>query len=513
MRKFKMFGKMSAAFVMMFIMTAVVAAQSGLSGTGWYTTAVIQNVGSANGTLSLDAFPLTGSATGGGNATTPLNAGSAVTFRPDNPGIPGTVGIPGIASGSFQGSMVLSSDVDVVSVAFLNNAPLGTSLGVTGGKASAAYNGIPQGNTTLTYPAVKSGFNSRITSFFIQAAGAAATVSVSVVANNGVTYTKSAINIEANKSYVLLTSSLLNGATAMPMGCTGSATSATGAPCIGAMTLTSTTPVAGTVVEYPTTGSPSAVAMSTNMFGASAASNKVSCPTVKNQFPSGQLPSTGIAVQNVSGGAQDITVTIITRLPSVATYTKTFTAVPNGASVVASRGAGTLGGMPTGAVGAATVTAAGSVIAIASETGDANREGMYSCMSSNSATTKIAAPVSKFQFPSATNPGAGNTGINVQNVGNAATNIDGVFNCRTTAGVFTNYPISKATIAAGAAAAFSPFTDLGVGANKVPTGNLCSVVFTASQPIVAIANESTEGLAIAVRDSSVYEGFPLASAQ
>ncbi|MBA3469592.1 MAG: hypothetical protein H0T53_08105 [Herpetosiphonaceae bacterium] len=508
MRKFKMVGKMAAAFVMLFVMTAVVAAQSGLTGTGWYTTAVIQNVGTTNGTISLEAFALTGGATGGGTASTPLNAGSAVTFRPDNPMAAGTVGIPGIASGSFQGSMVLSSDVEVVSVAFVNNAPLGTSLGVAGGKASAAYNGIPQGSTTLTYPAVKSGFNGRVTSFFIQATGAAATVSVSVVANNGVTYTKSGIAIEANKSYVLLTSALMNGANAMPGSCSGSATSPTGAPCIGAMTLTSTAPVAGTVVEYPTVGAPATVAMSTNMFAASAAGTKLSCPTVKNRFPAAQLPATGIAVQNVSGAAQDITVTIVTRLPVVATYTRVFPAVPNGASVVASRGAGTLGGMPDGAVGAATITAAGNVIAIASETGDAAREGMYACMSSTTASTKVAAPVSKFEFPSKTNAAAGNTGINVQNVGNAATTITGAFNCRNTGGVFTNYSISKPA-APGASAAFSPFTDMGVGAGKVPTGSLCSAVFTATQPVVAIANESTEGLPIAVRDSSVYEGFTL----
>jgi hypothetical protein len=368
---------------------------------------------------------LTGVASGGGTASTPLDAGKAVTFRPDNPGTAGTVGIPGIASGSFQGSMVLSSDVEVVSVAFLNNAPLGTSLGTSGGKASAAYNGVPQGSTSLTYPAVKSGFGGAITSFFIQAAGSAATVNVSVLTNAGATYTKNNISIEANKSYVLLTSNLLNGATPMPTGCTGSGTSPTGRPCLGAMTLTSTAPVAGSVVEYPVAGSPAANALSTNMFPATGSAIKLSCPTVKNQFPAGQMPSTGIAIQNVHTAAQDITITIATRAPGpVGTYTHTFPAVPAGGGVIASRFLNTLGGMPAGAVGAATITATGPVIAIASEAGDGVSQTLYSCASAPAATTKLALPIVKFEFPTKTSSGAGNTGVNVQNVGTAAATIN-----------------------------------------------------------------------------------------
>jgi hypothetical protein len=391
-------------------------------------------------------------------------------------------------------------------VAFVNNGPLGT-LGTTGGKASGAYNGVPQGSTTLTYPGVKSGFNSRKTSFFIQAAGAAATVDATFKANNGATYIKNGIVIEANKTYVLLTENLLSGSTPPPNTCTGpGATSA----CFGSLTVTSTAPIVGTVVEYPTNQSPATVDMATNLFTAASGAVKLSCPTIKNKFPSGQQPTSGIAIQNTGVANTNITVTIARRLPSPATHVQTFNNVAPGASVVASGFANTLGGMPAGSVGAATITSSvGNIIATVSETGSGVAEGLYSCMAASGATVKLAIPVAKFQFPTATNAAAGNTGTNVQNIGNAATNVSGAFHCRNTSGVFADYTIVKSNIAAGASAAFSPFTDLGTGPGKIPTGSLCSAVFTATQPIVAIANESTEGLAITPRDSSVYEGFAL----
>lgn len=505
--RMKTLVRFGSVFTMLFLITSLVAATEGIAGTGWYTTAVIQNVDTVNGNISLDAYPLTGTATGGGSNSAALAAGAAVTFRPDNPGAAGTIGIPAIASAAFQGSMIVSSDVKVVSVAFVNNAPLGT-LGTTGGKASGAYNGVPQGSTTLTYPGVKTGFNSRKTSFFIQAAGAAATVSFSFAANNGTTYVLNNVAIEANKTYVLLTENLKNGTTPPQTGCTGGgATSA----CFGALTVTSSAPVVGTVVEYPTNQTPATVDMAGNMFTAASGNTTLSCPTIKNQFPSGAAARSGIAVQNAGSTNTDITVVVKTRLPSVNTYTQNFTAVAPGKSVVASAFAGTLGGMPAGSVGAATITSsAGNVIATVSETGDPNREGLYACASTAGATTKVAVPVHKNTFPSASNAAAANTGTNIQNIGSANTDITGAFHCRDTSGTFSDITIVKSGIAPGSSAAFSPFVDSGTGAGQIPPGRLCSAVFTSSgQPIVGIANESTEGLSIPVRDSSVYEAFTL----
>lgn len=516
MRKFTLFGRVGTAFILMLLLTTMVAAQasSGLPGSGWYTLAVIQNVSATNGSLTLEAFPLTGTSTGGGTGSSAINAGRALVFRPDNTGDAGTVGIPGIASGSFQGSMVLSSDVEVVSVATLANSPL-ANMGVSGGKAGASYNGMPSGGTILTAPIVKSGFNGNTTSFFIQAAGQAATINagqVVVVANNGVSYSNpAAINIEANKTYVLLTSSLRSSTNAsMPTACSGPAQT-TGAGCIGGITITSSAPIVGTVVEYIVLGSPAVKAFATNMFTPDLAGTTVYCPQVKNQFPANASgASSGISIQNATAAPMNITITIKGNAtpvnPSTGnTYTYMFEAVPAGGSVVASRFANTLGGFPAGSIGAVTITAPGNVIAVTNEV-STDRDGATACIPDQKKTTKIAMPSVKFEFPSATNSVASNTGAIVQNVGATAADIVGTYSCRVGGGsTFTTYTVTK-----NAAAGFSaPFTPFSIPRSQIPTGQLCSVIFTSLNPLVAVANETTEGLNIPVRDSVAYEGFNL----
>ena len=495
----------SILVITMLLVTLMVAQAAELPGSGWYTTGVFQNVSSQNANLSVEAFGRSGTAQQGGtSATVTLQPNRAVTFRPDNPGLAGTIGIPQVAASSFQGSGVVSSDASVVAVMSLSNVPL-ASMGTSGGTASASYNGQATGATKITYSSVKSGFNGRTTAFFIQAIGGAATINVTLVTNDGITHTKSNIAIDANKSVVVLPSDLTP---APPAACSGTSTG-TGKACFGAMTVTSTATVAGTVVEYPSAGSPATAAIAVNMFTDINAANTVYCPLVKNQFPSGKLPSTGLSIQNVSGSTQNISVEFKVAATNQ-TYTQNFPNVDDGKSVVASRFLNTLGNMPPGSVASAKVTAGGKIIAVATESGGTGESG-YTCFaddatSTTDVTTKIAVPTVKFEFPSASNPAAANTGVSVQNVGTTDADITATYSCRIAGGsTYTNYTVTRSAIE-GQTAVFSTFN---IPRTTIPSGLLCSASFTSSNPIVAVATESTDGLSIPARDSLMYEGFNL----
>ena len=64
-------------------------------------------------------------------------------------GANGTVDVSPALTGNFAGSMVVSSDQQVVAIGQVGNNPL-AGLGVTGGTASAMYNGADATASDLT---------------------------------------------------------------------------------------------------------------------------------------------------------------------------------------------------------------------------------------------------------------------------------------------------------------------------------------------------------------------------
>lgn len=120
------------------------AASTSLPGAGWYTNAFIQNNEDWPVPVRLTAWRR-GSAVPSGCVEFEIGPNEFIVFSPDNPGLVGTIGIPAIATGDFEGSMTVESSHDVTAVVLLSNTPTG-KMGRMGGTASAAYIGLKIGH-------------------------------------------------------------------------------------------------------------------------------------------------------------------------------------------------------------------------------------------------------------------------------------------------------------------------------------------------------------------------------
>jgi hypothetical protein len=252
--KSKLWRTLAGGVAVMVGATSVVSAQSsgsGLPNTGWYTTAVIQNLSdSAQADVVLSAFDAGSTSSAALTASTPIAAGANVVFRPDNPGIAGTIGIQQLGA-NFFGSMVISSLEPLAAVAKVTNVQLNT-LGVAGGAANAEYQGSSEGATTLIYPNVKNNFNSFRSVFYIQSVGSNGTFTATVrtSAPDSKTYSK-VFPVNANRTTVVTVNELQLNGTGATWGsqapvtgntCRGRADSAAASPCFGALTISSSTP-------------------------------------------------------------------------------------------------------------------------------------------------------------------------------------------------------------------------------------------------------------------------------
>src|SRR6476661_6601760 len=88
------------AMTALFGVVATAGAQS-LPGSGWFTSATIQNVGSAAGTVNLDVYPLTGVAGTAASTSFSLTPGANKVFLPGAGGASGTVDVAPSLSNNF----------------------------------------------------------------------------------------------------------------------------------------------------------------------------------------------------------------------------------------------------------------------------------------------------------------------------------------------------------------------------------------------------------------------------
>jgi hypothetical protein len=516
----------------------VVAGQgSGLPSTGWYTTATIQNLSETNpAEVTLAVFDAASTSQAALSATTVITPGANVVFRPDNPGITGTVGIDGIGN-NFLGSMVVSSLEPLAAIAKVTNQPL-ASLGVPQGAAVAEYRGAGDGSTTLIYPSAKNKFNGQTTTFFIQAVGGdgvfTATVRTARSSDGTVasaTYSK-AYSVAANRSTVVIVSDLTNSAgqswtSSIPQaGCSGPFDTPGGAPCFGALTIESSTPIAGAAVAADITAIPTKRANSSALLTPADGATQIYCPLYKSQFPGGQSGRnfSGVQVQNVSTGPVSVSVTILGSPnppfnPAItATSSVNFSNVEAGASVVVSRFAGD-GNFPNGGLGAVRIDASGPVIAATNE--DSNFQNQpttatYNCFRADDATARIAFPAAKRDFPTATSDLANNSGVTVQNIATDRTaSVTAEYVCRNGVTATITFPLPPGT-------ANTLFQNNTVSQGLIPPNSLCGVTVTARDsgnpadevPVVGIVNEDVSGLqlvggggTVTFRDASNYEGL------
>lgn len=473
-----------------------------LPGSGWYSTATIQNVGSSAANVTLAVYPQ-GSG-GPSTASFSLDSNASKVFVAGGNNASGTVDVsPPLASGS--GSAVISSDQPVVAIGSIQNNALTAfpGLGVSGGNAAEFFRGASQAGTSLFYPVVKNNWLSRTTVFSIQAAGSDANITATIRANNGSTHTRS-LTIPANRSVFLVPNDF-----SPPMASSSCGSNVNTSPCFGSLSITATSGnIVGAYIEFVTGQSPAQLVLAASMFANTEADNKIYCPVIKSEFAG---RSTGMTIANTSNSAVTVNVTykVYQGSNTGATYTQNGVSIPANGSVVFSRfNSGTMGGMPDGNLAAATVELVGStnnilvgVVNEANFSGTPVRATAYTCFGEDSATNRIAAPLFKRNVAGVT------SALVVQNVGTNNVAMTATFKCGTSAPV----TVTTSPIAPGNSFNFSGFAGAPL-MGSVPFSQNCAVTVTvpAGGKIVGIAQETAQfGTVQPNLNTKNYEAFNL----
>ena len=290
-------------FIMILALVLQGVALAALPGTGWQTSYAVMNVGGATGSFTMTAYDKD-SATTYASDTFSFDNNEALTYKPGvTPTYPSgnIVGFSTALPSPFQGSVVLSGDVALTSAATLDNLP------ATGGTAIARYQAVENATTEILFPQVKHNWSSQTTTFYVQAAGADANVTMTYTTNDGATHTQTT-TIGANKMFIF------DPANATPVVASSSCGSdANTSPCFGTATAVSSSGnIAGVVVEAPHTTSPAAFVLSTRGLTADDKGTTIFAPTVKNYYYDA---TAGFTVMNT--GSSNASVAIVLTVTDV----------------------------------------------------------------------------------------------------------------------------------------------------------------------------------------------------
>jgi len=489
----KRFAAVSIMVIVALLFATLASAQTGVPGSGWWSGQQIQNVSpDTHGHIVLTAYDSESPATYVEEQT--LNPGASYTFTPffefaDMPD-------------GFIGSAVASADVPIKAIVNVTNQQAG-DFGVAGGRAVAQYQGTEGVAVAeeLYFPLAKGNHFGKTTSFYIQNAGTADATSVvgTFAMRNGDVHIVNLPTIGANQMVVF---SVHDAATYAPTENNGR---------VGGLIVTGDQPMAGVVMEHDTVANPAEVLSSTRGFVSDDFDVKAYAPVIKhnrfNRF-------TGLQVQNVSGGAIDVTVSYKGTAGACAgqEYTDVATGVPDGESQTFVHLGAANTNLPANCVASATVEATGAFVAIVNEQevpGSSTKAGItYSAISHDSVTTMVSAPLFKEIRFGAT------TGLQIQNVGDTdATDWTATFTCRAaTDFVAVSDPAKTGPIPAGGAYLFYTPSDqdlFAAGSPFLSDGANCAVIVESDQPIVAIANEMALPTLPVQLDDNNYEGFNL----
>ncbi len=500
----------SSALALLTVSSMATNALAAIPGGGWWTSFTIQNVDTGTATVAYSAYWQVGE--GGPNANTvytqdgtiTVTQGSSVIYNPGlAPNYPSGIRVgfstvdQHLPSG-FAGGLEISSDKQMRAVVQVGNNPNG-SVGTAGGTASAFYQGVLGSDigTSLLFPVMKHNYFGQTTNFYIQAAGGPAVISGSMSYSGTTAYFPTTVNIPAGKTYLVDPVAL-----GVP------------AAALGVFEVSAVSgQIAGSVIEAQHTATVGTFALATKGFAPSEFDTTIFVPTNKLLFFGG---STGLQIQNTTGTAATAVVTFtVTNVqnPSPAhtvgivpgmTYVANVTIPANGFYLF-SRGNGnyinasspltTSPILTDGVFFAGTVVTSQPVVATVNENNGARRL-VYSTFPASRATTKVSAPLVKEDFANAT------TGLTVQNVGTASTNITAEYICGA-----STYNLGPFTVAAGAGFALNDLDNVTRwGSVLVPGNSNCAVTVTSSsQPIVGLAQESTTNGV----DFRNYEAFNL----
>lgn len=483
----------------------------GVDGTGWWANFTIQNTTNADATVSVTAYHETGGSADTYSGAITIPGGSSVIFHPGlnancaNPFVSGCrIGLTPNLPAGFEGSVAISSNAPIVAVANINNNQSG-SVGAANGTARSGYQGIAGdiADTTLYFPTVKYDFSDQTTVFFVQAAGADATVTITYEMNDGTTHTQTQL-VQANKMFAFHPMSA-TPAVASCNGGNGGGSSV--APCFGGATVTATSPVAGVVVEYIDGASVAEYVLATRGLTTGDAGTDVLAPTMKSNFNGG---TTGATILNTGNAAAtvDLDFSVTNTSGSCAnapgdTATDQVTIQP-GKSVVVNANQGNIGGLAACTFFSMVASSDQPIVMTVNENRDLDGQAVkavYAGFNVANASTSSFFPLVKEFFNGQT------TGISMINAGDAAATISGAYTCDdgNTYNVTTSSPVDP-----GAGASFFNLSGSGSGGftgTMPPVGAKCSVVMTSTEEIVGLAQESDRNATDGTFDVYNVEGF------
>lgn len=454
----------------------LVGAQSGdtLPGSGWWTGQQIQNIGTGDATIVSTAYAYDSSQTYMASAG-PIAPGAAANFLPaDFTGMPN----------GFQGSAVVASDQPIKAMVTVTNRPVG-SYGVSGGVAGAQYQGIDgsAASTTIAFPQAKKAFGPKTSTLFVQNAGSAPDDVLATFTCPDGAHTYTTAQIQPGQMAVV------NLSAATPAIPDGSLCSAT---------MTSGQPLAGVYTEHWTTETVATLLQSTKAFTQGDYDTTIYAPVYKKAFPADPTRSrtTGVAVQNVTGGPINVTATFYysggtcTPVGHTITWTKNNLqpnelfvflqpTIANGASE----------DMPDGCLASAVFVGTGNIAGLANDSflnpippQGTQSSTTYSTFADHLKTNEIAVPLFKEKF------GNKSTGVDVQNIGAGTASIWLEF--KTSTG--TTYTTVPRNVAAGTATNYFLVSDQAIwqGTPMPTTGANYAVTVHSDQPVVALVSET-----------------------
>ena len=489
----------------------VLAETAALPGSGWYSGETIQNVASTTATINITAYDSLSSATY--NIPDTIAPGASKVYLPN--------AFPGMPSG-FQGSAVVSSSSDIRAIVNITNRYI-TSPIVLGdpsspSPAAAIYQGVSAPNTSVNFPLAKNNYFSKTTTFFLQNAGTAAATATATFKFLGVNYTYTTPSLAPGQMAAVSPSNARDGGNNPPP---------SGNTALGSMTATSTQPLAGSVLEAKTTEVHATVLQATRAFTSSDYDIKLYVPVNKNNY-FGRF--TGLQVQNVSGGAVNVSVS----------YTQIASATCPGGSKSDSHNAIPAGNswnfpssvLDNGCLASAIVTGTGNIAATVNEsfttaflTANPSRfqeSTTHSAFPGNKATLVLAVPVYK---EDAFNKGSG---LSIQNVTTSAAQVTLTFKNATQTYISNPQTVNPGETlvlvdvrnkGAGFWAPGSPNgamspASLGCTASGCGANGTLSVIVSSNQNIVGLINESTYPFTAPriLQDKNNYEAFNLTAA-
>lgn len=443
---------------------SLVSAQGGLPGSGWKSGQQIQNIGSSDATIQFTAYNQTGTSFDCGSDVVAPGASFNVATDRDCP-----------VSAGFEGSAVVSADQPIAAIVNVNNKGTGNAAGQYRGTDGADV------STTISFPLMKSDFNGRTSTFYIQNAGsgiADLTATFTLRASDGGgTFTKDYLNVPANAMVVITPAD-------------ASVTTGT----VGSLSVTGDQPLAGTALEHESSAAVAQNLQASRAFTPNDYDTKLYCPLVRYNH-TGKNQTTGVQVQNVGAGTETVTITY-----------------SNGITNTASVDAGASYTFPTrldladGELASAVISSGDNIVAVVNDKGintsNPQRVTTYACFPDKSATTTINIPLAKELL------GVNQTGIQVQNVGTSDATFTATYKNSSGQVVVEN----TTPVAPGASFTFNrintePSTITVVSGDATSLlGTNNGVVITSLQRIVAIANESTIS-GSTIQDTKNYEGF------